>query len=54
VLLLKVGGAIKYTERRISYKLFKTFVYENSFVELIVLIMVVDFKKYNYREKSTL
>jgi len=37
VLLLKIGGTIKHTKRRIFYKLSKAFVYKDLFQELISL-----------------
>ena len=36
VLLLKVGGTIRKTKKRIRHKLSKSFVYRDLFVELIV------------------
>ncbi|SEA54038.1 Transposase DDE domain group 1 [Porphyromonadaceae bacterium NLAE-zl-C104] len=36
-LLLKVGGTIKRTKKRIIYKLSKSFVYKDLFTELLAL-----------------
>lgn len=36
-LLLKVGGTIKRTKKRIIYKLYKSFVYKDLFTELLAL-----------------